>query len=76
MPEEGAVGASEDTLLGAGAWDGGGRFSWQGGRGVDGWGPNATRRCGGGGGGAEAWTVLCAGCVTVGVSSMDGVAGM
>ena len=47
MQEEGAVGASEDTSLGAGAWDGGGRFSWQGGGGIDGWGPTATRRCGG-----------------------------
>ena len=27
VPEEGAVGASEDRSLGAGAWDGGGRFS-------------------------------------------------
>ena len=28
--EEGAVGASDNTSLGAGAWDGGGSFSWQG----------------------------------------------
>ena len=36
VPEEGAVGASKNMSLGAGAWDGGGRFSWQGGAGVDG----------------------------------------
>ena len=76
MPEEGAVGASEDTSLGAGAWDGGGRFSWQGGGGVDGWGPTSTRRCDGGGGGAEAWTVLGDECGTVGISAMDGLAGV
>ena len=76
VPEEGAVGASEDTSLGARAWDGGGRFSWQGGGGVDGWGPTSTRRCGGGGGGAGAWTVLGDECGTVGISSMDGLAGV
>ena len=75
-PEEGAVGASDDTSLGAGAWDGGGRFSWQGGGGVDGWGPTSTRRCGGGGSGAEAWTVLGDECGTVGISTMDGLAGV
>ena len=76
MPEEGAVGASEDMSLGAGASDGGGRFSWQGGGGVDGWGPTSTRRCGGRGGGAGAWTVLGDECGTVGISSMDGLAGV
>ena len=44
-----------------------------------GWGPTATRRCGGVAvvaGRAEAWTVLGDECGTVGVSSMDGVAGV
>ena len=36
----------------------------------------AVWRCGGGGGRAEAWTVLGDECGAVGVSSMDGVAGV